>query len=136
MAGTQIVNCTPHVIRIFSKDDTRYDKYLRKRFLIRKDAKPLVEIPTSGIVLSVSKRLNKIGEVNGIPICELVPQLPDNLSNLLKLEEGTLLVVSTLFAIACQQAKLEVFKNRLLTVGSPVYLEEKLVGCLCLVNTY
>jgi len=136
MEKMQIINCTPHVVRIFNESDTRYDKYARKRILIKKNAKPIVEIPTSGIILSVTKKVKRVGEIDGIPICELEPQLPQKMLEVLKLDEGVLLVVSTLFALACQQKDLKEFRNRLLTIGSPVYFDEKLVGCLSLVKTY
>ena len=132
----KVINCTPHTIRIYSEKDTSYDEYARKRVLVNKNAKPLVEIPPSGIVLSVLKRVKQVDCLDGIPICEFEPELTDNLLDLIKVEEDNLFIVSTIFALACQRKGLEIFRGKLLTVGSPVYLGGRPVGCLNLIKTY
>lgn len=62
-----MLNCTPHSIHVFSKEDVEYVPQHRKLF-IKSGATPKVIIPPSGTVLSLQLQNELEGEREGIPI--------------------------------------------------------------------
>ncbi|OQW91968.1 MAG: hypothetical protein BWK78_03055 [Thiotrichaceae bacterium IS1] len=109
-----IKNYTPHPITFISQENISYDEKTRKYFLKNQDAKPKMEIPPSGVLLSVELHTVTAGTIDGIPVITRklisIPAIPDDVDYC---------IVSQLFASACRITGLDT--SKLLCIGEPVY---------------
>ena len=124
-----ILNCTPHPIAIFAKDDVGYDEQNRK-LILKEDAKPIAIIPPSGQVLSLKLESVEVGNVEGIPIFEQKVIDSDVVP-----DDADVVIVSALFASNYKGVR----KERLYTICNPVYdssTNPRPVGCLGLQKWY
>ena len=92
----KIINCTPHKITVLSRKGVEQDS--KKQFLaLPEGIEVLAEIEPSGVLPRVQMSDTCVGDVQGIPLHEVIY---GNIENLPPVTGGTLLIVSGVVAAA------------------------------------
>jgi hypothetical protein len=122
-----LINATPHVITIVSKQGVQQDS--KKQFLAE-TVEVVKEIPSSGILPRVSMSNEDAGEIDGIPIQSV---LYGDIQGLPEPQEGVYYIVSGLVA----QAASKIGRKDCLAPGALVRDKNNpsvILGCLFLQN--
>jgi hypothetical protein len=120
-----IVNCTPHVINIYSSDDTSFVTAARKLVIIGMPD-PIEVIEPSGTLLNAKQTEEDAEPLNGIPCRKFTFTSADSLP-----DGDDYFVVSALYVSGCKAMGIPT--DRLLTVRGTIYAstdQPKPVGCL------
>lgn len=127
------LNCTPHDINIYSKEDTVFDPDVRK-LIIKDGAQPIRVIPASGKLLNCQKETGSLPHwvADNYPDPFLVGAIEFTGADYCPNEPNTLYIVSALYRAAIVQLT-EGILPRLAVVVDMVYSDSKdpkPIGCL------